>query len=81
MDRIKERENRVNEIITRKKIERSLEKEAEKIWSQKPEEDRIKRVGWFRKEEDLEKKSKFIKEFVDDNFEEKLREAFGVTDN
>lgn len=75
-EKIQERENRINEIVIRKRVERKLEEEAKKIWDKKPESERFKRKGWFQKEEDFHKKEEFIKEYTDTHFEQRLRESF-----
>lgn len=60
-------------VMLHKKVEMALEKEALKQWSALPEDLRMKRVGFFRKEPDYEKKEEFIREYISTNFEEKLK--------
>ncbi|WP_240377198.1 MerR family transcriptional regulator [Bacillus piscicola] len=76
--RIQKRQEKVNEILTRRKVERKLEQEALELWNQKPEEERLIRTGLFRKEENVEKKQEFIKKHIDNHFESELLEAFGL---
>lgn len=73
-----ERQERIDEMITRRRIEVQLEKEALHIWSTKPEEERVRRVGIFRKEEDRDKRDLFVKEFVNVRFEERLKQEYDV---
>ncbi|RDU37287.1 hypothetical protein DRW41_05385 [Neobacillus piezotolerans] len=63
-----ERLKRFNEIVGRRKIERILENEALSLWATKPESERFKKVGWFHKEEDRNKKVQSIKSYIDYHF-------------
>ncbi|WP_062350563.1 hypothetical protein [Bacillus kwashiorkori] len=74
----KERLDRFNEIITRRRIEAHLEKEALNMWATKPDEERLKRVGLFRKEEDRDKRERFVKEYINQHFENHLKREFGL---
>lgn len=70
------REQRLNEIIVRRRIESKLEKEAIQIWMERPDSEKYKKRGWFRREEDTEKKNKFVKEYIDEHFEKRLKVEF-----
>src|SRR5699024_5187001 len=72
--RKEEKWNSINTIIAERKISRTLEEEALKLWEDKPAGERLRRIGLFRKEENKEKKDNFIKEYIDQHFEEKLKE-------
>lgn len=72
----KERIERTNEYLTIRRINLALEKEAHILWSQKPEQERIRRIGMFKKEENTDKRDRFIKTYIDDYFEERLRSEF-----
>lgn len=72
------RMERFNEMLAERRVIRQLEDEALSMWSEKPEEERMKRVGWFRKEEDKEKQDQFIKNFIDEWFEERMKIEFGI---
>ncbi|OXB94802.1 MerR family transcriptional regulator [Parageobacillus galactosidasius] len=76
-----ERMEKLNMIILQKRIEHKLEEEAIKLWNQKPESERMKKVGWFRKEEDLIKREEFIRKYKEENFERMLREELGIEDH
>lgn len=67
------RERKFQEMVLRKRIEYLLEKEALLFWHAKPSRERMRRVGWFRKEEDWEKRDLFIRDYVFEHFEERLR--------
>lgn len=74
-----ERQERVNDIITRRRIETQLEVEAINMWATKPEEERKKRVGIFRKEEDRDKRELFIKNYINEHLEERLKKEYELT--
>lgn len=70
--------DRINAIMAERKVTRMLEKEALSVWSEKPEEERIRKVGWFRKEEDEKKRNHFIEKYIDENFEDSMKQEFGI---
>src|SRR5699024_3446036 len=76
--REQERLDRVNAIMAERKISRALEEEALSLWNNKPEEERMIKVGWFRKEEDRDKRDSFVKKYVDEHFEEYLKREFDI---
>ena len=76
--REQERMNRINAIMAERKITRILEDEALELWSAKPESERKIKVGWFRKEEDIDKRNRFIKKYIDEYFEERFKKEFGI---
>jgi hypothetical protein len=73
-----EKEERFKEMVARRRVEYQLEKEALVMWSTKPEEERLKKVGWFKKEENQEERNRFIKDHIDKNFEVRLRNELGL---
>lgn len=73
-----DRQKRITERITERRVEVRLEEEAITLWDAKPEIERLKKVSWFRKEEDLAKRSIFVKQYVNENFENRLKEAYGL---
>jgi hypothetical protein len=79
-DPIAERLERVTEMTTRRRVERALEREALHMWSTKPEAERLKRAGLLRKEEDRDKREQFVKDHIDQHFESRLLEQFGLND-
>ncbi|CAK6481243.1 MULTISPECIES: MerR family transcriptional regulator [Peribacillus] len=71
---IEERKNQsFQAMVIQKKIESSLEEEANQAWSNLPEDQRLKRVGFFRKDIDLEKKDKFVRDYINENFVDRLK--------
>lgn len=70
------RANKIDEFITRGRIELQLRDEAIKAWNQKPSEERMKKVGIFKKQEDYAKKEEFIHEYKKKHLESSIREAF-----
>lgn len=73
-----EKEERFQEMVVKRRVESHLEEEALNIWATKPEEERFKRTGWFRKEEDLIARDHFVKNYIDKHFANTLREEFGL---
>ncbi len=71
-----EREQRANNMITEFRLKTKLENEALGVWSKKPPEERMKKVGWFRKEEDRDKRDDFVKRYIQEHFESRIREEF-----
>ena len=77
-NREKEREDRFKEMVARRRVQYQLEREAQMIWAIKPEEERMEKRGWFKKVEKQEERDLFIKEYIDKNFENKLRNELGL---
>jgi len=75
-DRIRVRQERINSILTQNKITRLLEEEARELWSKKPEEERTKKIGFFKRIEDVDAKNEFIRKYIAEHFEERLMKEF-----
>jgi hypothetical protein len=73
-----EREERFKEMVARRRVEYQLEQEALIKWSTKPEEERIKRIGWFKKGENQEERNSFINNYINEKFESRLRKELGL---
>lgn len=73
-----EKEERFQDMVARRRVESQLEEEAIHMWSTKPEEERLKKVGWFRKEEDFAARNTFVKRYINDHFADRLREELGL---
>lgn len=73
INREDEREKRFQDLILRRRVEYQLEKEALLIWTAKPVDERYKKVGLFRREEDITKRDLFVKEFIHRHFAERMR--------
>ncbi len=80
IDHVAERQRRITDHITQKRVEDKLEQEALSLWFQKPLSERIKKVGWFRKEEDLYARDQFIKQYINKHYEERLKQEYGITE-
>ena len=78
-NREEERENRFKEMVARRRVEYQLEREAQMIWATKPEEERMEKISWFKKVKKQEERDLFIKEYIDKNFENRLRNELGLT--
>lgn len=75
-----ERQERIELLLLQKRVEGALTKEAKEKWNQKPESERFRRVGFFRKEEDFLKREEFIKEYVNEHFETRLKSTVEIND-
>lgn len=71
--------DRVNDMMTRFRIERKLQDQAIKEWNKLPEENRMRKIGFFKRIEDWEKKEAFIKQFVSENIEKALKDEYGLS--
>lgn len=73
-ERKKERKNQsFQALVIQRKIESSLEEEANQAWSNLPEDQRLKRVGFFRKDIDFEKKDQFVRTYINERFLDRLK--------
>lgn len=73
-----ERQERINEMITRRRIESVLEREALHLWSTKPDNERKIKIGLFRKEEDRDKRDLFVKEYVNEHFASRIKDEYRI---
>jgi len=73
-----QKEIRFREMVVRRRVETALENEAIELWATRPENERLKKVGLFRKEEDLVKRNEFIRRYINENYEERLKREFGI---
>jgi hypothetical protein len=73
-----EREDRFKEMVARRRVEYQLEREAQIAWATKPEEERMIKVGWFKKVINEEERKLFIKEYIHKNFENRLRKELDL---
>lgn len=72
------RAERFEQIMAERKVNKLLEKEAMALWEEKPANERMKKVGWFRKEEDKDKREAFIRNYTDERFEKYLKQEFDI---
>jgi len=72
-----QRQKNIDMLFTQRRIEENLRDEAKRKWDNLPEEDKMKKVGWFRKEEDERKRADFIDKYVSEHFEKSLMKEIG----
>ena len=74
----RQRQERLDNIIIQHRARTELRKKAENEWNTQPEETRIKKVGWFKKEEDLARKQLFIENYIDENMIEYMKNVMRI---
>jgi hypothetical protein len=72
------KEQRFQTMIIHRRIESKLQEEANQEWLKLPDSERLKKVGLFRKDVDIEKKNEFIRNYVNRYFEECLKKEMGL---
>ena len=70
-----------DDFVTNMKLSMKLDKEAAEAWSKQPESVRMKKVGWFRKEEDLVAREQFIRDYKISNMSRIAKEAYEDDNN
>lgn len=73
-----QRIDRLNDRFTERRIERQLEREALDLWTAKPDPERMKKVGLFRKEENFEARDRFVRDYVDEHYEQRMKGEYGL---
>lgn len=63
-----------------RRVKRRLEAEALELWLCKPEAERLHKIGWFRKEENVTARDVFVRQYVDERIDALLREELGLAD-
>lgn len=76
-DPVQQRAERFNERMTERRVENKLRDEAEEAWNAKSAAERMRKVGWFRKEEDTVVRESFIRKYIEARFEDCLRKEYG----
>lgn len=76
--RIEAPEKKGEGILAEHRVKNKLEEEALVFWKEKPAKERMKSAGWFRVEEDSEKRNIFIKEYINKNFETYLKQELDL---
>ncbi|OLR25461.1 terminase gpP N-terminus-related DNA-binding protein [Bacillus cereus] len=74
----RQRQERLDNIIIQHRARKELRKKAEQEWGTQSEETRIKKVGWFKKEEDLARKQLFIENYIDENMIEHMKNTLKI---
>lgn len=72
-----QRLERFNMLIAERRVRRRLEDEALNMWYTLPKDERFVRLGLLRKIENIDKRDRFVKKYVDERFEEELKKEFG----
>lgn len=72
------RAERLNHALLQMKLNNKLEEEALSHWHNQPEHIRIRKVGFFRKEENYEEKERFIRNYKNQNMERFIREELDI---
>ncbi|RAP75812.1 hypothetical protein [Paenibacillus montanisoli] len=72
------RTQRVNDQLIEHRIKMNLKRTALSIWNEKPERERTMKAGWFRRLENEAARESFIRNYIDDHYEEELRKAHGL---
>lgn len=74
----RQRQERLDNMIIQHRARNDLRKQAEKEWSTLPEKTRIKKIGWFKKEEDLAIKQIFIENYINENMIEYMKSILKI---
>ncbi len=69
---------KVDECLTKWRIERRLEREALDLWIAKPKSERMRRIGLLFFQEDILARDFFIRKYVDNFYEVALLEEYGL---
>lgn len=77
---LRDRQQRITDMITEKRIESILELEALNEWSKLPNSERLIKSGFLRKEENQTKKQQFIKNYIQKNYESRFIDEMGNQD-
>lgn len=76
VDPEEERAKRLDEAFTRHRLEMKCEDAAIEEWNKLPEQERTKKAGLFRREENLLKREQFIREYKRKHMTRFLEEAY-----
>lgn len=74
----RQRQERLDNMIIQHRARTELRKQAENEWNSLPEDTRIKKVGWFKREEDLARKQLFIENYIDENMIEYIQNTMNI---
>lgn len=72
-DPVQQRQDRVCDRLLERRVERQLEREALEAWDRKPDPERMKKVGLFRKEENMDARDRFVRDYVDEHYEQRVK--------
>ncbi|BFH18298.1 hypothetical protein J6TS7_20920 [Paenibacillus dendritiformis] len=77
--KIKDRQQRVTDIITNNRINAQLEIEALNKWAALPPSERMIKTGFFSKREDTLKRDLFVKSYILEHFAERINNEMNIT--
>lgn len=69
---------RLNHALLQMKLNNKLEEAALAEWKKQPDHIRVRKVGFFRKEENHEERERFIIKYKNENMERALREELDI---
>jgi hypothetical protein len=72
------RAEKLNSALLQMKLNNKLEEEALDQWNKQPDTIRVRKVGFFRKEENYEEKERFIRKYKNDNMERVIKEELDI---
>lgn len=78
LDPLQERQTKLTDDITKRRVEALLRKEALELWASKPDTERLKKAGFFRKEEDINKRDAFVEGYVAEHYASKIQIEYGL---
>lgn len=78
--KLQERKLKFDITAMKMKIENQLYKEALIEWGTLPDSERFRRIGLFSKAEDTTKKDMFIRDYMNQNLEDRLKVEMGLDD-
>ncbi|HAJ4019593.1 TPA: MerR family transcriptional regulator [Escherichia coli] len=78
--REQERADQIAAKLAERKVEAQLRKEALAAWNELPQSERMRSAGWFRKQEDADKREQFVRDYIDERFAAALRKEYGFVD-
>lgn len=75
------RQQRVTEMVTERRVLAVLEEEAIDLWATQPACVRMTSAGLFRKAENMTKRESFIRAYVNQHYETRIRSAYGLDED
>lgn len=78
LDPVQQRHERVNDRLTERRIENQLRAEALDLWAAKPEAERLRKVSFLRKEENILARDRFVQDYVDEHYEYRLKGKYDL---
>lgn len=75
-----ERQQRITDMITQNRIESILELEALDKWALLPITERYIKTGFLRREEDSAKRQRFVRSYIQDNYEKRLNDEMKINE-